>query len=172
MSETLPPQTRIPVGVVIERRKAASPWADFIWCPVAVLPGIPETKAWTPLNGGSETTSFYAGEAQIALFRSHTQFYRDNLQSGAPALWIAMHPTERDPPYTIAAVTADPAEGESFTETGTNLVEAVPMPDAIRETIAAFVAEHHVEQVFYKRKRDRANTEGLARRGLIDKDKR
>ena len=29
---------RIPVGVVVERRKAMSQWADFVWQPVAVLP--------------------------------------------------------------------------------------------------------------------------------------
>ncbi len=39
------------------------------------------------------------------------------------------------------------------------------MPKAMQETIAAFVAEHHVEQAFVKRKRDRANPEALARRG-------
>jgi hypothetical protein len=40
----------------------------------------------------------------------------------------------------------------------------VPMPELIREAVAAFVAEHHVERHFFKRKRDRANTEAMARR--------
>jgi hypothetical protein len=62
-------------------------------------------------------------------------------------------------------VTADPAEGESLTETATDLIEQVPMPEAIQKLIAAFVAEHHVEQPFVKRQRDRANPEALARRG-------
>ena len=39
------------------------------------------------------------------------------------------------------------------------------MPKPMQEAVAAFVAEHHVEQVFVKRKRDRANPEALARRG-------
>jgi microcompartment protein CcmL/EutN len=82
-----------------------------------------------------------------------------------PLVWIILRPVEGDPPYELASVTADPAEGEAMTETGTNLVEAVVMPKPMQETIAAFVAEHHVEQVFVKRKRDRANPEALARRG-------
>ena len=41
----------------------------------------------------------------------------------------------------------------------------VPMPKPMQEAIAAFVAEHHVEQAFVKRKRDRANPDALARRG-------
>jgi hypothetical protein len=38
------------------------------------------------------------------------------------------------------------------------------MPEVIREVLEGFVAEHHVEQEFFKRKRDRANPEALARR--------
>jgi hypothetical protein len=38
------------------------------------------------------------------------------------------------------------------------------MPVTIREQLAGFIAEHHVERVFVKRKRDRANVEALGRR--------
>jgi hypothetical protein len=38
------------------------------------------------------------------------------------------------------------------------------MPDAVRDMVAAFVTEHHVEEVFVKRKRDRADPESLGRR--------
>jgi len=31
---------RLPVGVVVERRKATSPWVDAVWRPVAVLGGL------------------------------------------------------------------------------------------------------------------------------------
>jgi hypothetical protein len=74
-------------------------------------------------------------------------------------------PAESDPPYELFKVTADPTEGEAQTETGVNLVEAVAMPDAVREALEDFVAEHHVEQTFFKRKRDRADPEALGRRG-------
>ncbi|HMJ40820.1 MAG TPA: DUF3305 domain-containing protein, partial [Pseudolabrys sp.] len=56
------------------------------------------------------------------------------------------------------------AEGEAMTEAGSNIVEPVPMPDIVRDAIAAFVAEHHVEKVFVKRKRDPATPESLGRR--------
>ena len=49
-----------------------------------------------------------------------------------------------------------------MTEAGSNIVEPVPMPDTIRDAVAAFVAEHHVEEAFVKRKRDRAEP-GIAR---------
>ena len=66
---------------------------------------------------------------------------------------------------SLPSVTADPAEGEAMTETGEQIVESVPMPKPMQDAIAAFVAEHHVEQAFVKRKRDRANPDALARRG-------
>lgn len=153
----------IPVGVVVERRKATSPWAEVIWRPIAVLGGVPDAAAWTPLAIDGETATFYAGEAEIELYRSETDNYRRNLASAAPAVWVALHETGGDPPYAVAAVTADPAEGEGLTEPGQGVIEAVAMPEALRHAIGAFVAEHHVEQVFQKRTRDRADPEALAR---------
>lgn len=163
MSAVLP-LLRIPVGIVVERLKAGSPWADFIWRSAAVLPDEPETKPWTTLREQDGTTLFYAGSATVDLYVSETPRYRDNLASGTPSIWVVMSPSEGPWPYTIAAATADPAEGEGFTEAADNLVEAVPMPEAVREVIESFVAEHHVEREFVKRERRRADPEALARR--------
>ena len=144
----------IPVGVVAERRKAESMWADFLWRPVSVFAGIASAAPWTPLEAEAETTLFFAGEAVIELHRTETTNYRDNLASGAPALWVALRPVASEPPYEILAVTADPAEGEAFTDAGSNLVEAVAMPPEIVEAVAQFIGEHHVERPFVKRRRD------------------
>jgi hypothetical protein len=160
---------KIAVGIVVERRKARSPWIDFTWKPVAALPGQPDALPWTTLAEDGETTTFYAGAAEVALYRTETANYRNNLGSGAPMLWVALRPSGVESPYELFAVTADPAEGEAWTETGTDLVDAVPMPEVVRATIDAFVAEHHVEQPFHKRERDRADPEALARRGPMQK---
>ena len=77
---------------------------------------------------------------------------------------MVLRPTGGEPPYEIAAVTAEPGEGEAFTEGEANLVETVPMPEPVRAAIADFVAEHHVEHPFVKRTRDRADPEAMARR--------
>ena len=158
------PLLKIPVGVVVERSKSASQWTDYFWRPVAVLAGAPATAPWTRLAGNEERVSFYAGRADVALYATETTAYRDNIATGAPSLWVVLRPTETDPPYELFTVTADPSEGEAMTEAGSNLVEPVPMPEPIRAAIEAFVAEHHREHVFEKRKRDRANPEALARR--------
>jgi hypothetical protein len=157
------PLARIPVGIVVERRKGSTPWAEFVWRPVAALPGVPETPAWTPLATQGEQTNFYAGQAEVALFPSETGHYRDNLATGAPSLWVVLRPTGGEPPYTLVLVTADPSEGEAYTESGADLVDCVPMPETVRASVEAFVAAHHVERPFYKRERRRGDPEALAR---------
>jgi hypothetical protein len=158
------PLMRLHVGVVVERRKASSAWAEFVWRPVAVLPGVPDAAPWTVLGGSAECATIYAGSAAIELYRADAAGYRDNLATGTAQLWVALRPTGGEPPYEISAITAEPSEGEAFNETATDLVEAVPMPDSIRATIATFVAEHLVEHAFVKRQRDRADPEAMARR--------
>jgi hypothetical protein len=155
---------KMTVGVVVERRKADSPWVDFLWRPIGILPDAPDMAAWSVLREEEDTVLFYAGSRAVDLHRSETARYRDNLITGSPMLWVVLSPAEGEWPYTLAAVTADPAEGEAFTEAGANLVETVAMPDVVREAVESFVAEHHVEREFVKRKRDRANPEALARR--------
>jgi hypothetical protein len=154
----------IPVGVVVERRKPRSMWVDFLWRPVSVFVGNSHAAPWTPLDTNAETTLYFAGEAVIELHRTETTNYRNNLASGAPALWVALRPVASERPYEILGVTADPAEGEAFTDAGSNLVEAVPMPPEVVEAVARFVAEHHVERPFVKRRRQPAEPT-LARRG-------
>jgi Protein of unknown function (DUF3305) len=155
---------RIPVGVVIERRKADSPWIDFTWRPLAALPGEPDASPWTMLSETAEGATFYAGRADVVLHSSETANYRDNLSTGEAKLWVVLRPTGAEPPFVVVCVTADGSEGEGYTSAGDDIVEQVPMPVAIWGTVDAFIAEHHVEQPFYKRKRDRANLDALSRR--------
>jgi Protein of unknown function (DUF3305) len=155
---------RVPVGVVIERRRAASRWIDFTWHPLMVLPGRPEAAPWSILTIDVAATTYYVGTSEIELYRTDTGNYRHNLASEKPSLWIVLRPTGAEPPFELLTVTADPSEGESYTQAGNDLVGAVPMPAAIRRTVAEFVAQHHVERSFHKRKREQADPEGLAHR--------
>jgi hypothetical protein len=131
---------------VVERRKAKSPWVDYVWRPIAALPGTPDTPPWTVLETDDEATQFYVGSAELGLYRPDTSHYRDNLASGSPGLWVVLRPTGREPPFEIMTVTANPSEGE------------------------AFIAEHHVEHAFTKRKQRRADPDALARRGPLARD--
>jgi len=147
---------RIPVGVIVERRAARSPWADFLWKPVCVLVGEPSAEPWTAISAADDATHFYAGATAIELHRTETSYYRNNLASTAPQLWVALRPVASGVPYELFVVTADPAEGEALTDTASNLVEPVPMPVAVIKLVRDFVARHHVERPFEKRRRQPA----------------
>jgi len=110
--------------------------------------------------------NFYAGPGEIALYRTEADNYRRNLESGAPAVWVALQASGGEPPFEIAAVTADPSEGEALTEAGQAIVDAVAMPEAVCDAVARFIAQYPAAPPFSKRKRDRADPELLARRGL------
>ena len=157
---------RIAVGVIVERIKAGSPWADDHWQPAAVLPGQPDMPLWALLSDETERKTFYAGPAEIELFRTETGNYRDNLAADS-SLWVVLRASGGEPPYRVFAVTADPAEGEAFTEAGNDIVDTVPMPALVRERVAAFIATHHEEQTFSKRERKRADPQALARRSSV-----
>jgi hypothetical protein len=171
MLNLAPTHAAIPVGVVVERRRATSPWVETLWRPIAVLNGLPDAPPWTPIAVGEGIATFYLGATQIELYRTEADHYRANLKSGMPSLWVALRPTGKDPPFTLFAVTADPAEGESFTQVGVDLVEAVTMPSAVRRTVEEFVAEHFVENALYRRSRNET-VAGAPRQSLSSERKR
>jgi hypothetical protein len=152
------------IGVVAVRKKLRSAWADHAWLPHSILPAVPAAQPWTSLGKSGEDELFYAGACELQLHPSETAHYRDNLTSGRPSLWVALRPIGGDE-HEVAMVTADPYEGEALAGGIGEIVEAVPMPPEIEAKIGAFFEANHVERVFVKRKRDRADPEALARRG-------
>lgn len=147
------------IGVVLRRRVIDNPWIDHIWSPVTILEQVPATAPWTVLSQEADATMYYAGCASIDLFSTDTANYRDNLADGAPWIWVALRRQDGGSELELTKVTADPTEGEAMFESGTDVIGTVPMPLVIASWIAAFVDEFHVEQVFHKRKRDRANVD-------------
>jgi hypothetical protein len=152
------------VGVILERRTLDNPWIDHTWLPSAILPGAPAVGTWTALSDQNGVRQVYAGAHMISFFSIDTAHYRDNLHSGSPKIWVSLRRTDGEPPVSVIGVTADPAEGEAFTEAGDDIVEAVAMPAQIAERLAEFIQTHHVERAFYKRRRDEADPEALAAR--------
>ncbi len=156
------PDSHFEVGVVVAKRKLKSPWADYAWLPHSVLPAVPAAAPWTKLGAGEDEELYYAGPCEVWLHPSETAHYRDNLMSGRPSLWVALRPVAGNE-YEVATVTADPYEGEALVGAMDEIVEPVPMPPEIQDKVAAFFAAFHVERQFFKRKRDRADPEALAR---------
>jgi hypothetical protein len=149
-------QAQIEVGIVVAKRRLKGPWLSHAWLPSAALPAPAEAAPGTRLGAGEGDELFYAGAFPVVLHRSETGHYRDNLVSGQPSLWVSLRPVGNDD-VEVAAVTADPYEGEAMAEGLGEIIEAVPMPPEIQEKVAAFVEAFHVERQFFKRKRDRVD---------------
>jgi hypothetical protein len=156
--------TSIEFGLVVARRRLHGPWASKAWLPVRAITPLVDVAPWTRLGQDGDDELFYAGRVSAELHAGSTAHYSDNL-AGSPSIWVVLQPD--GDAVQIGTVTLDPYEGEALTEAVGEMIEVVPMPPEIGETVAAFVAAHHVEREFVKRKRDRADPEALGRRGKL-----
>lgn len=148
------PVHHVTVGIVAVKRKLTNPWVDFEWLPEAVLPGLPAVEPRTCIGAEGTAERWYLGPAELTFHSGETAHYRDNLASGRPSVWVALR-EGADGTWSVAGATVDPYEGEAFVDTVTDKVEALPMPLEVAVDLQAFVDAHHVDQPFFKRKRDR-----------------
>jgi hypothetical protein len=160
---------RMTVGIVLEHRRIDHPWQADRWRLVDVLPGKPVAEPWTVLAEGDGWRRCYAGAVELELFRGETASYRDNLASSRPALYVVLRRSTGESGIAVREATVDPGEIEAHADAGDDLIEALPLPAPIAAWVRAFVARHHVERAFYKRRRDRADTESLARGRVADR---
>lgn len=154
-------QERLPLGIVVERRKLDNPWRAFSWRPVAVIPGagpMDPAGEWTDLSQGDDWVQFHAGTLPLDLFPKETEGYRVNLSQEPPRLFVIMRSSdEADSRHEYAPflVTACPFEAQDYLDSGDDLVEAVAMPEAVIAFVQSYVDQHHVDEPFHKRKRRR-----------------
>lgn len=155
------PQISIPLGIVLERRKSKHPWGDWIWQPVSVIPGAGPVDDWVILQEGEDWTQYHMATLPLTLHRKEAEAFKLNIESDAPHLFIVLRETD-DPdsrPFEAHMVTASSYDAQDYMDTSEEITEKVPMPAAIFEWIRAFVNEHHQDEVFKKRKRDKINVE-------------
>ncbi len=155
------------VGVVVERRRLSSPWADHAWQAVQVLPGAPTSPPWTRLAEGEGWERFYAGPARLLLYRRETISYKYNLESSQPSVFVILRRSGDERGIGLHLATVCAGEAHAYAESMEDIVEAVPMPEEIHRWVSDYVARHHVEEKFYKRKRTKADTEALARHKFL-----
>lgn len=150
------------VSVMVERRPAASRWADWIWCPCEIIEGAAAAEPFVKLGETEDGIArYFAGSTDIVLHRKETEAYRLNLAGDRVLYAILRADDEVDAPYTLHAVTASPYEAQDYLDSGDEIVEPLPIPHQLAELIEAFCAFHHKEEPFIKRKRDRLKTEEL-----------
>jgi hypothetical protein len=156
------PKELLRLGILAVSRRPVTRWGTRGFVPSQVLPEVPATPPRTRLGPEGDVETWYAGPADLVLHSGETGHYRDNLQMKRPSVWVALR---QGAALEIACATVDPYEGEGLAGDPGLVVEALAMPAVVAEAMAAFIATHHVEQVFEKRRRKRADPEALARGG-------
>lgn len=159
-----PDSLRLRVAVIAERRPSASPWADWSWRVVEVLAEAPEVAPWTLLRQEEGRALFLAGHADVALHPTDTSNYKSNLEAPDARVWVVLRPASGEPGMALHLVTIDPGEAHLYADVGNDTLESLPLPDFLRAPLEAFVARHHKERGFWKRRRDQADPDSLARR--------
>lgn len=155
-------QITMPVGVVIRRSPGTGRWARWAWKVVDVLPGAPPAD-WRVLREDGNVTEYHAATLPLTLHRRETEAYRVALAMEPPSVYVVLRPAEPEDgsggDYTVFLVTASSFEAQDYTDSGEEMVEQVPAPPGLVAWIRDFVAEHHVEEAFRKRRRDRVDTD-------------
>jgi len=144
------------VGVVAEWEAVDNPWVDHRWRVTGVLDGVPDLADWTCIEQSPHWRRYYAGAAELALYPRETDTLRHNIQGAVPAVYVFLRRCAEPPGMALIGATVCVGEAHAHADTGSDFVEAVPMPPASAAWTADFVARHHVEQEPFRRKREGA----------------
>ena len=155
-------EVAIPLGIVVEKRKSAHPWGDWIWKPVAVFMNAVEGACWVEMMRGDDYVRYHAATLPLTLHRKETEALRLNLMLEEPEIYVVLQENDDSAsafPYVPHLVTASSYDAQDYQDAGDDIIEKVAMPEEVAALIQAFVEEHHIEEEFKKRKRDRVDLE-------------
>ena len=151
------PSISMPLGIVVRKSPGVTKWARWIWRAVAVLPGA-QPATWKELRRDGEAVEYHATTVDLELWRKETEAYLSELHTQTPSIYIVLRDasdTVDDQDVEIVLATASPFEAQDYADSGEEMVEQVPMPAGVRAWIEDFIARHHHEEKFIKRKRDK-----------------
>ncbi len=147
----------MPVSVVLERRASKSQWQDYSWAPIGVTPRV-QLPAGVLMTEGQDFAQYHGGALDLELFRGETEGYLNNLSQTPPVVYVVLRRSEEpgDLEFEPFLATICPYEAMGYTENDDDLVvEGVPMSPEVLAWVQEFVAVHHVDTPFLKRKNKR-----------------
>ncbi|WP_107847335.1 DUF3305 domain-containing protein [Litoreibacter ponti] len=148
----------MPLGVVLRKSPGVTRWAAWNWRAVAVMPGA-GPAAWRELRRDGDTVEFHAATVPLELHRADAEAYLQGLSSAVPSIYVVMREAEGPEALQVLLATASPFEGQDYADTSEDIVEKVPMPPGLIAWVREFAEAHHEEEVFVKRRRNKARTD-------------
>jgi hypothetical protein len=135
------------VDVVMERVPLVNRWVSEQWQPAAVIPQAEGKQDAGPpecIEDGAERAQWKFPRMAIELHPSEAEGYFLNLTSPAPVVFVMWREEEEGGPAPVRPhiVTLSYNQAGRFMDGGER-VDPVPMPDVLREWLAAYVAQHY-----------------------------
>ncbi|MEM8849639.1 MAG: DUF3305 domain-containing protein [Pseudomonadota bacterium] len=151
------------VGVVLRRAPGVTRWQKEVWSLAGVIPHAPPAEGRVLLDDG-DVIEVHAATLTLELHRKETEALVQNLSAQVPSVWVGLRGAGRPEPVSV---TASPFEAGCYDIDDEDRVEKVAMPPVMHKWIAAFIATHHVDEKFVKRRRDK-HREGAKQDGIGD----
>jgi hypothetical protein len=153
------------VGVVLRRAPGVTRWQREVWSLAGVIEHAPEVAPeGRLLREDGPVAEIHAATLTLELHRKETDALIQTLSAQVPSVWVALRGAGRPLPVQV---TASPFVAGCYEVDGEDRVEKVAMPEGMRAWIGAFVAAHHVDEKFVKRRRDKLR-EGPRQDGIGD----
>jgi hypothetical protein len=140
----------IRVGVIVRRQPGVTRWAKVVWQAVGLIP-FAGPGSWQELRREGEVIDYHAATANLTLWRTDTEAYLVALNGRPPSVFAILRPGRERP--SLLMVTASANEAQDYADNGEDIVERLTMPEGLEAWVRDFVARHHVEEEFVKRKR-------------------
>ena len=148
----------IPLGIVVRRAPGVTAWVKWTWTAIAVLPGAGPAD-WREIARDGEAIEYHAATVTLELFRTDTEAYLSGLSTREPAIYVVMRDGARDHPEVVLA-TVSPYDAQDYADSGDEMIDKVAMPQGLVDWIKTFISQHHEDEVFIKRKRDKHRIDG------------
>lgn len=163
MTDAAPKIAGMPLGIVMRRAPGVTRWAKHVWTFAGVIPQAPPAD-WRPLRENGDVAEFHARTLTVQMHRKDTDSLVQNLTSAQPSVWVALRGAGRPDPVLA---TVSPFEASFHDVDADDRIEKVTMPPGMVDWVETFVALHHVDDPFVKRRRDK-HPEGDAQDGKGD----
>jgi len=159
---------RIPVAVVMQRTPLANRWVSERWEPVAVLLRGEDSPSGAPpvcIRDDAACAQWCFEGYAVELHRSEAEGYHLNLVAPEPKVFVnwRVHEDATVPPVYPVIVTLSYNEAARMMDGGER-VDAVPLPDMLRDWMAPWVALNYKPEPKEKVRRNDPFAEGAFRR--------
>ena len=147
----------LPLGIVLRRSPAASPWVRWSWTVADIVPGAAPAD-WHELRRDGDIVEYHAATVPLEFWAADVEAYMTGLAARLPAVYVVMRRTDdadASQELEVVLATASPYEAQDYMDSGEEIVDQAPMPEGLVAVVRDFIQRHREEEPFVKRRRDK-----------------